>query len=220
MRCDEVLCRIDDYVDGGLHRDERDSVARHLLGCPACREEERALRALVAGAAALPRELSPARELWPGIAERLRPTLLAFPRRMPSFRPLSLLAAAVLIALSSALTWRIARRQDAPLTLRAGAPAQGTLIAHTPAAGLLEAETEYARATSELLQALEDRRESLAPETLVAVEQNMRAIDDALKSLREALQSDPGNQELTQLLAGTHRRKVEALRRVVRLSRI
>jgi len=220
MRCDEVRELLDDHVDGGLHRNERDSVARHLLDCPACREEERTLLALLAGAAALPRELAPARELWPGIAERLRPTLLAFPRRMPPFRPLTLAAAAVLIALSSALTWRIARRQDAPLALRAGAPAQGRLIALLPASGLLEAETEYARATSELLQALEDRRESLAPETLVAVEQNMRAIDEALKSLREALQSDPGNQELTQLLAGTHKRKVEALRRVVRLSRI
>ena len=47
----------------------------------------------------------------------------------------------------------------------------------------------------------------------------MRQIDEALSSLREALAGEPGNRELTQLLTATHKRKLETLRRVVRLSR-
>ena len=219
MKCDDVRILIDDSVDGELQPPSRDEVARHLRECATCRDEEHAVRALLSAAAALPRELSPERELWPQISERLR-FVVPFPRQDARLQPLLLLAAAaLLIALSSLVTWRIARPAERRLAVRPAEP-QGTLIAHTPAAGLLEAETEYARATDELLLALESRRDSLAPETLVEVEQNLRAIDGALKSLREALADDPGNQQLTQLLTGTHKRKVEALRRVVRLSKI
>src|SRR6185436_13847234 len=108
-----------------------------------------------------------------------------FPRQNARLQPLLLLAAAaLLIALSSLVTWRIARPAETRLAARPAEP-QGTLIAHTTATtatGLLEAETEYARATDELLLALEAHRDSLAPETLVEVEQNLRAIDGALKS--------------------------------------
>jgi CHASE3 domain sensor protein len=60
----------------------------------------------------------------------------------------------------------------------------------------------------------------LPPETLVAVEQNLRAIDEALKGLRQALRNEPDNDDLAQLLAATHKRKLDTLRRVARLSRI
>jgi hypothetical protein len=219
MSCEELRERIDDYVDGELHGAEQDLVARHLLECPACREQERALRVLLDGAAALPRELAPARELWPGVAARLRPSLSAFPRR--SLRPLTLAAAAaLLVALSSAITWRIARTPAARVAATTASASALRLAAFRPAPDLLEAEREYASATSELLAAIEARRDSFAPETLDSVEQSLRAIDDALKSLREALRGDPGNDELTQMLTATHKRKVDALRRIMRLSRI
>lgn len=221
MTCEDVRDRLDDYVDGELAQGERDVLAGHLTGCAACREQERGLRRLLAEAAALPRETAPARELWPGIAERLRPAVLAFPRRRTSFQPLTLAAAAaVLIALSSAVTWRVARRPLAPVASRFVTAPTATLVALTPVVDLLDAEREYASATSDLLAAIEARRDSLSPEAASAVALNMRVIDDALKSLREALRSQPGNPDLTQLLASTHKRKLEALRRVVRLSRV
>lgn len=221
MTCEDVRDRLDDYVDGELAQGERAVLASHLTGCSACREQERGLRRLLAEAAALPRETAPARELWPGIAERLRPPVLAFPKRSTSFQPLTLAAAAaVLIVLSSAVTWRVARRPLAPVASRFVTAPTATLVELTPAADLLDAEREYASATSDLLAALEARRDSLSPEAASAVALNMRVIDDALKGLREALRGQPGNPDLTQLLASTHKRKLEALRRVVRLSRI
>ena len=133
--------------------------------------------------------------------------MVAFPQRR--FRLTLAAAAAVLIALSSAITWRIARPPATTLTARPGSPTF-SLAAFRPTADLLEAEREYASATGELLSALEARRDSLAPETLVTVEE----------SLREAVRADPANNDLTQMLTATHKRKVDALRRVVRLSRI
>ncbi len=219
MKCDDVRILIDDHVDGELQPPVREEVASHLRECADCRAEEQGVHALLAATAALPREIAPERELWPQISERLR-VVVPLARPAARFQPLLLLAAAaLLIALSSLVTWRIARPAETRLAARPAEP-QGTLIAHTPATGLLEAETEYARATDELLLALETRRGSLSPETLMEVEQNLRAIDGALKNLRDALADDPGNQQLTQLLTGTHKRKVEALRRVVRLSKI
>lgn len=70
---------------------------------------------------ALPRELPPPEDLWPGIAARLAP------RRRPAWHAAAwrLAAALALVATSSAVTWRLARR---------GAPAT------PPAAARLEAE--------------------------------------------------------------------------------
>jgi hypothetical protein len=221
MTCQDVRDRLDDHVDGALPEDEAAALALHLAGCAACRDEERSLRALLAGAAALPRERSPERDLWPGIAARLGTNVAAFPRRATVWRPATLAAAAaVLVALSSAVTWRMARPAERGAAEREPDAPHVTLVSLTPVADLLDAEKEYARATSELVAAIEARRGSLPPETLVAVEQNLRAIDEALKGLRQALQNEPGNDDLTQLLAATHKRKLDTLRRVVRLSRI
>jgi anti-sigma factor RsiW len=216
--CETVLGQLSDYVDGELSPAARAEVAEHVLACTACRGEERALRELVKSAARLPQSLSPDFDLWPAIAARIdRRTVRRRERR--TFRPATLAAAAaLLVALSSAVTWRIAdRRRAEPLAV------VGSLIPATQTTGggeLLDAEREYARAAGELLQVIHSRGAALQPETLLAVEQNMRAIDQALVSLRAALDADPTNAELTQLLAATHRRKLDALRRVVRLSRL
>lgn len=220
MSCEETQQRLDALVDGELAEGEAAELRAHLASCAGCRGDEQALRALLAEAAALPRELQPAGELWPGIRARLRPRLLTF-RPRTSAAALAA-AAAVLVALSSAVTWRLATRQPARAAETGAAPQALALraAASGPATELLDAERGYARATGELLAAIEARRGSLPRETLEAVEHNMKVIDEALHSLRVALASDPGNSELTQLLAATHKRKLDTLRRVVRLSKI
>jgi hypothetical protein len=83
-----------------------------------------------------------------------------------------------------------------------------------------EAEREYARAASDLLAAIDARRATLPPETLRAIDRNMQLIDQALASLRAAIESASDNQDLEQLLAATHKRKLDTLRRLARLSKI
>src|SRR5258708_28203353 len=101
MTCSEGEARLDGSVDGLLPGAEFQEMEVHLAGCPPCREEERRLRAVLAQAAALPRLLSPARDLWPGIAERIGGQKRTALR---GWGPIGLAAAAaVAIALASTL---------------------------------------------------------------------------------------------------------------------
>jgi anti-sigma factor RsiW len=218
MKCTDLLDRLDDFVDGLLSREERVEVEEHLLSCAACREEERHLRAILAAARALPRERTPPRDLWPGIAQAIGAGKVVegeFARRKarPWWRP-ALAAAAVVAAVAAAV---LMHGGGAPF----GEPGTDGVTAFPVAEGhvaLLDAERGYARAADELLAALAERRDALSPETRASVERNLAVIDQALKEIRDALQKEPGNAELTRMLASTHRKKVDVLRRMVRLS--
>jgi hypothetical protein len=58
----------------------------------------------------------------------------------------------------------------------------------------------------------------LPPGDLARVESNLKVIDRALAEVRQALVKDPESPELNRMLVATHRKKVDVLRRVVRLS--
>jgi hypothetical protein len=83
---------------------------------------------------------------------------------------------------------------------------------------LAAAARDYEDAANTLLQALERRGTLLAPEDLTRVEANLEVIDRALEEVRQALVKDPASPELNLMLVATHRKKVDVLRRVVRLS--
>ena len=207
MTCDEVDGRLDDYADGSLSEGEFQEVELHLSSCAACREQERRLRLILAQARALPRELAPSRDLWGGIAQRIEAA-----RRGRATWWLGLAAAAAIVGISVSLL-----HQNEPVTLPVPVtvtPASLTLEGNTLGA----AEQEYERAANELLAALQDRRQSLSPQTLANVESNLAVIDQALTEVRAALGRDPGNKDLTRMLVSAHRKKVDTLRRVVRLS--
>jgi hypothetical protein len=224
MTCSEAEVRLDDFVDGALAEREFQELELHLAGCAACREQERGLRALLEQASALPRELSPAADLWPGVAERLRPPRASWlPRRaaLSGWVPATLAAAAA-VALAVAWLGSPGRVSDDPDRTATEAPsglAQPAGLSPTPAA-LLEAERQYAQAATALLAALQERRPQLAPEALRALERDLMVIDAALAQIRKALAQDPASGPLNHLLASTHQKKVKALQRVEKLSRI
>jgi anti-sigma factor RsiW len=218
MKCDEALDRLDDLVDGVLPEDERLALESHLASCPKCREEEQRLRAILAEARALRIERAPSRDLWPEIAgaigaEKILAPEFGRPKTPWRWWP-ALAAAAVVAAVATVVAMR---GGGAPF----GIPGTLTSTAVPVAGGrvdLLDAEQGYARAADELLAALAERRDSLSPETRASVDRNLAVIDQALKEIRDALQREPGNRELTRMLASTHRKKVDVLRRMVKLS--
>jgi hypothetical protein len=124
-------------------------------------------------------------------------------------------AAAVVVALSAALWTR------GSLPERAPSSPQGTVqpVALGASSTLLDSEREYARATADLMAALDAQKDTLAPETRAVLDANLKTIDDALAQVRSALAKDPGNSQLAHLLTSTHQKKVDALKRVVRLNR-
>ena len=214
MTCDEARDLMDDYVDGALDEAAFQEMELHVAGCAECRAEERALRALLAHAAALPREILPSRDLWAGIDARLdegRP-MWRRPRMLAGWGAGLAAAAGVVLALSAALHGPAGSRGASPFT----ALAPAALRSEDPVAS---AEREYARAAAELMSALEQQRDRLPPEALASVEKDLRSIDAALQDVRRALATDPENPGLNHLLTSTHQRKVEVLQHVLKLSR-
>jgi anti-sigma factor RsiW len=208
MTCNEVDDRLDDYVDGSLREGELQEVEMHIASCAACRDAERHLRLILAQASALPREVAPPRDLWAGIAERIEAERRA---RAAWWGPVGLAVAATLVVgIATAL---LHRSDPASVT-----PAPMTTPVSLDSTSIGTAEQEYEQAATALLAALQGRRDTLSPETLASVEKNLLVMDQALGEVRAALGRDPGNPELTRMLVSTHRKKVETLRRVVRLS--
>ena len=215
MKCEQIREHLDDYVAATLNQNDEATLLSHLAECDACAAEERGLRSLLRQAAELPRQMQPARDLWPDIAARLerRGRLLRFRPRATHVAWLAA-AASIAIALSATLTPRsggIAPGPQAPQLVPASL---------TAAQGVLAAERDYEQAAAALMQTLEQDREALSPETLKVVEENLLLIDNALADVRRALEKDPASRELTSLLTATHRRKLETLQRVVRLSQL
>ena len=105
--------RLISYMDGALPPAEYDAVASHLRACAACRDALSAQLAVQAAVGELPKELSPSRDLWAGIAARSGAT---------SWRRWSLAAAAVIVVLlwwratqTDTPSWDVARLGGAPL---------------------------------------------------------------------------------------------------------
>jgi len=218
MTCQELDERLDDWVDGTLVAEATAEVEAHLDSCPDCRKRERRMRQLLAHAASLPRSVTPPRDLWPGIARRL-----ARERRWSwagGVRPWALAAAATVAVGLAAVLWT-GRTPSAVRTVEIPAATPEARLASLPEVSdpvVAAAERDYEAAANALLEALQKRQSEISPQTLLTVRANLQVIDQALAELREALVRDPQNPELNRMLVATHRKKVDVLRRVVRLS--
>ena len=220
MTCQEIDARLDDWVDGALPPGAAADVEAHLRSCALCQARERRLRQVLAHAAALPRSVAPPRDLWPGIAHRLDQERSWF-RISGGLRPVALAAAATVVVGLVAVLW--SGRPPArvrTVEIPAASPRTSLVAATTVVSDpiLAAAERDYEAAANALLEALQQRRARLRPETLASVEANLEVIDRALAEVRQALVKDPQNPELTRMLVSTHRKKVDVLSRVVKLS--
>ena len=189
---------LNEYVDGTLAARDRASVEVHLAECAACRTAVAELRALVAGAAALPNRIEPGRDLWATIDARIVQRATYNVQR--AFWRGALAAAAVLvIALGVYRLLQPATAHDRP----AGQ-------------GWAAVQAEFDRASDELELTLATERERLRPETVALLERNLAVIDAAIAESRAALARDPANGELRRFFAAASRQKVELLRWVTR----
>jgi anti-sigma factor RsiW len=209
--------RLSEYVDGELESGERGALESHLRECPACAEALEDLRRVVARAEAL-RDRSPTRDLWPGVAERIRPqsgVVDVRDWRARTGRKITLsvpqLAAAglALVAVSAGAVWLLLAPGPAATGPRAAA-GPGTDV---PAIAAAVVTPDYDAAVTALEQVLAAQRAQLDPETVRVLEENLAVIDRALADARAALAQDPANTYVSAHLAATMRRKVDFLRR-------
>jgi len=223
--------RLQDYVDGLLSEADAAAVERRLADDAEGRATVEFLRALRREAAELPRDIPPQRDLWAGISRRMAPAPLApvegaaareersavpswWPRLQPSQWATLAAAAMFLVVTSSAITaWVV----GAPAPSPAGAGDPAAITAGVSLDEELPLEARYGMEIDELLWTLYENRDELDPDTVSTIETNLRVINRAIRSAREALDEDPGNAGLNRLLDSNYQRKLELLRRANRI---
>ena len=200
MMCPHMETTLNEYVDGMLAARARATVEAHLAGCAGCRTAVAELRALVAGAAALPKTVEPSRDLWATIEARIVQRATWNVQRV-WWRGALAAAAVLVIALG---LYRLLPPSTAP---------------YRPAGqGWAAVQADFDRATNELSLILAAQRGRLRPETVALVERNLAVIDAAIAESRAALARDPANAELQHLWAAAARQKVELLRWATRVA--
>jgi len=223
---DQWTDRLSAYLDGELDEAERRRLEAHLADCDECRSILADLREIVARAAAL-EATPPARDLWPGIRERLSgvrvlPIAGAVAaaedrrRRFAFSLPQLAAAAAVVAFLSGGSVW---------LALRASAPEEEAFAVapfdtdSAPAAADTHFASDYVFTIQQLERQLADARAQLDPATVAVIEHNLDVIDAAIAEARRALAEDPANPYLNRHLDNTLMKKIEVLRRVTTIGR-
>jgi len=210
-----IEAALNGLADGTLEGAERVAGERHLAQCLTCRREVNGLRALLARAEALPRDIAPPRDLWTGIERRMgkgEERLRTGDGGRGKGRPWLAAAAAVLALLATGTALLLLR--DVPGPDFADRPRPPTPSPGRP--GWVVVEAEYSRAASEV--ALLPERGALAPETSAVVEAGLRVVDQAIAESRAALARDPHSAELAHLVAAAYERKIDLLRWAGRLA--
>jgi hypothetical protein len=174
------------------------------------------------------REELPQRDLWPGVASRIAasPGL----RRTAGARTFTFtvsqlaLAASFLVAVVAGVTWLAINR-----TAATGGGAAGEEVIQAYSTGAADAaggqivpanfaDAQFNAAVSDLERILREERDRLDPRTVLVLERNLKAIDDAINEARMALDSDPANPFLNSHLADARRRKLDLLRHATELA--
>lgn len=173
------------------------------------------------------REELPARDLWPGVEAqvRLHRQPIVVPQRFFTFTITQLaVAASLLIAVASGLTWMVARQPAAttaatnatePVIQAYGVP-DDTTDGQVVQANFADA--QFNAAVDDLEKILREERDRLDPRTVLIIERNLKAIDDAINEARMALNNDPANAYLNSHLADARRRKLDLLRQATTLA--
>jgi len=166
------------------------------------------------------RDELPTRDLWSGIQSRIDAQPMTTARRITLTLPQLAMAATLLIAVASGLTWMVARPpaspgSTGPVIQAYGVPeeeTQGTIVQAN------FADAQFNAAVDDLEKILRDERDRLDPRTVLIIERNLKAIDAAINEARVALNNDPANPYLNSHLADARRRKLDLLRTATTLA--
>jgi hypothetical protein len=169
--------------------------------------------------AGLPRSIAPTRDLWTGIEARLEPRA-AVHHGFRRSRWLAQAAAAVLlVAGSSLLTATLLDGRRADSKVAAGATAQAPVepgVMAMPAAfgPGSRIDPEYVTARKQLQSVLDARMASLPASTRSKLAENLGELRRAAQQINEALDEQPGDPLLEELLLKTYQDELAVLANV------
>lgn len=182
--------------------------ALHRAQCSECSAIWTELEEISHNASRLP-ALKPSRNLWDGIENRIRPRWHSRPAvRMA-------IAASLLVAVTSGITWRVASWSVDPDTTPLAAVSTNSNPADLRQVSYDETVATMDQEIALLQGMLAARRGTLDSATIAIVEQNLTLIDAAIAESRAALQSDPGNAFLASHFARSYTSKLSLLRDAV-----
>ncbi|MBI2570495.1 MAG: zf-HC2 domain-containing protein [Candidatus Schekmanbacteria bacterium] len=230
---------LDDYVDGILSEDVGAQVRSHLESCMKCFRSAAQHRALMAAAAALPRELAPSRDLWPEIRavilrRRISPidemkVLPAAPRVPGAPAPgAETLRAAPAAALPQRPWRRLLGLAAAAVLLVATSSALTTVLVQSryeevarplvpgrDAVRGLAAECRLV--TVEWSRGKGSAGGYLSPDAVRVIDKNLALIDAAIAEAEDAWQGHPNDPKLTWYVTTAYEEKAQLLHRAARL---
>ncbi len=173
--------------------------------------------ALMAAAAALPKEIRPGRDLWPGIEQALvRKQSSGVNRSGYQWQGLFAQAAAVilLVGASSGLTYLAVTDRSSEVSPvvadveRVFEPVSGSFGSR------YNLGPDFLDARNVLAARLEGEMEKLSPESRVAVQKSLDAIHEAIIEINQALADEPDNVLLQDLLLRTYHEEIALMQQV------
>lgn len=227
--CARFETQLGAWLEHDLDATDASWMAHHRATCAPCGRIVEDLERLVHDAAALP-AIGPARDLWTGIAARLDTPVLplsattvpgtaaphtsrpARGRRTVTVRWFAL-AATLLMAVSSAVTWRVATGRGSVET----APAGTDVIEASEVIDAADPSITYEREIVVLRRIVDERFAELDPATVMELRRNLDIIDQAIRDSRSALASDPRSGVIARQLDRALQAKLDLLRRVALL---
>ena len=166
---------------------------------------------LMAKAADLATEIAPSRDLWPGVEAAIEasPAGGQAPRNS-WFSPYLAQAAAVLllVAGSSGITWYVMKDEAAPVVVTPD------LLFREASFASYDLGPGFQDARAKLSSQLDEELARLSPEARTEVEENLEAIRAAISEINAALQSEPDNVLLQELLLKTYQEELTVMRHV------
>lgn len=190
MNCEFIEANLDDWLDGLLEGRRSEVFEAHLEQCEVCAARVNRARAMLVTAAALPREIPPARDLWPEIAAKL-----SAPQEKPVqprwFRALAAGVAVVGVFAAGMLANQALDNQDMPAE-RVAVRQQPRLPDVEQARNLLPAS---------YVELVEGAGASAESDVLL---RNLLVVNLAIRDVERALAEDPGNTRLSELLSALY----------------
>jgi len=161
---------------------------------------------LIAAAGALATEISPKRDLWAGIEESITQ-----PRRSRWTPTLAQAAAVVLlIGASSGVTFLAMKDNQQPVQIATPA----LIFEQASFGGSSALGLEYFEVRSDIVAQLDEDLARLSPETRTEVEHNLVLIRNAIAEINTALEAEPTNVLLQDLLLRTYQDELAVMHRV------
>lgn len=167
---------------------------------------------LMIDARKLATEIAPERDLWPDIEATItRPARSAW---MPYLAQAA--AVALLVGASSFITWELTRTPVSVSPVVTTASFDSDFVSFGDEQKL---STRFEDARNDLATKLDLQLDRLSPDARVEVEENLAVIRDAVEQIKKALEAEPNNSYLQEMLVNAYREELALMGQVSGLTR-